>query len=45
MIIEIENLKKSFKDIQAVNDVSFGIKEGELFSFLGVNGAGKTICE
>ena len=42
MIIEIENLKKSFKDIQAVNDVSFGIKEGELFSFLGVNGAGKS---
>ena len=42
MIIEIENLKKSFKDVQAVNDVSFGIKVGELFSFLGVNGAGKS---
>ncbi len=42
MIIEIENLKKSFKDVQAVNDISFKTKEGELFAFLGVNGAGKS---
>ena len=40
MIIEIENLKKSFKDVKAVDGVSFKVKEGELFSFLGVNGAG-----
>ena len=42
MVIEIENLKKSFKDVKAVDDISFKVKEGELFSFLGVNGAGKS---
>lgn len=42
MIIEIENLKKSFKEVKAVDDISFRVKEGELFSFLGVNGAGKS---
>lgn len=41
-IIKIENLNKSFKDVHAVNDLSFGVKEGELFAFLGVNGAGKS---
>lgn len=42
MIIEIENLKKSFKEVKAVDDISFKVKEGELFAFLGVNGAGKS---
>ena len=41
-IIEIINLHKSFGDIHAVNDLSFCVKEGELFAFLGVNGAGKS---
>lgn len=41
-IIEIKGLKKSFGDIKAVNDLSFRVKKGELFAFLGVNGAGKS---
>lgn len=41
-IIEIENLSKSFKDVKAVSDLSFSIKKGELFAFLGINGAGKS---
>ena len=40
--IEIKNLRKEYKDIIAVNDLSLDIKEGELFALLGVNGAGKT---
>ena len=42
MIIEIENLHKSFKDVKAVDGLSFSVREGELFAFLGVNGAGKS---
>lgn len=41
-IIRIDNLNKSFGDIKAVQDLSFRVKEGELFAFLGVNGAGKS---
>lgn len=41
-IIRIEHLDKSFKDVHAVNDLSFQVKRGELFAFLGVNGAGKS---
>lgn len=41
-IIEINNLDKSFQDVHAVNDLSLHVKEGELFAFLGVNGAGKS---
>lgn len=42
MIIEIENLKKTFKDVKAVDGLSFNVSEGELFAFLGLNGAGKS---
>ena len=41
-IIEIEGLCKSFGKIQAVKDLSFTVREGELFAFLGENGAGKS---
>ena len=41
-IIEIEHLTKRFGEITAVDDLSFRVKEGELFAFLGVNGAGKS---
>ena len=41
-IIEIEHLSKSFGDVKAVQDISFRVKEGELFAFLGVIGAGKS---
>ncbi len=41
-IIEIEGLCKSFGDVKAVQNLSFQVKKGELFAFLGVNGAGKS---
>ena len=41
-IIKIEHLNKCFGDVKAVNDLSFRVKKGELFAFLGVNGAGKS---
>lgn len=40
--IEISGLTKKFKDVTAVKDLSFKVKEGELFAFLGLNGAGKS---
>ena len=41
-IIRIDHLNKTFGDVKAVNDLSFRVKKGELFAFLGVNGAGKS---
>ncbi len=41
-IIRIDNLDKHFGQVHAVKDLSFRVKEGELFAFLGVNGAGKS---
>ena len=41
-VIEIKNLNKSFGEVKAVQDISFIVKRGELFAFLGINGAGKS---
>lgn len=40
--IEVEHLVKAFGDFRAVDDISFSVKRGEIFGFLGANGAGKT---
>ncbi|MBR4943141.1 MAG: ABC transporter ATP-binding protein [Clostridia bacterium] len=40
--IEIRNLYKSYGEVKAVQDLSFRVKKGELFAFLGLNGAGKS---
>lgn len=41
-IIEIEGLEKSYGDVKAVDGITFNVKSGSLFAFLGVNGAGKS---
>ena len=41
-IMEISHLYKSFGEVKAVQDLHFCVKKGELFAFLGVNGAGKS---
>ncbi len=41
-IIEVNNLTKSYGDVQALRGVSFSVEEGEVFGLLGPNGAGKT---
>lgn len=41
-ILNVQNLKKSYDDIIAVNNISFTVEEGSLFAFLGPNGAGKS---
>lgn len=41
-IIQIDHLSKSFGKVKALQDLSFHVKEGELFAFLGINGAGKS---
>ncbi|BFG71561.1 ATP-binding cassette domain-containing protein [Sediminibacterium sp. KACHI17] len=41
-IIQVKGLTKSFKNLTAVNDLSFSVREGDVYGFLGQNGAGKS---
>ena len=41
-VIEVHHLVKAFGDFHAVDDISFSVRRGEIFGFLGANGAGKT---
>ncbi len=42
IIIKVDNLSKNFGQVQAVKNISFEVKQSEIFAFLGPNGAGKT---
>ena len=42
VILEVKNLRKSFGDFLAIDDISFSLEEGEILGFLGPNGAGKS---
>ena len=42
VVISVQNLTKQFGDFTAVNKITFDVKRGEIFGFLGANGAGKT---
>lgn len=42
-IIEFKHISKQFGDVKALNNISFGIKNGEILSILGENGSGKPL--
>lgn len=42
MLLEVDSVSKNFGGLMAVNDVSFSVKKGEIFSIIGPNGSGKT---
>ncbi len=41
-MIEVHDLRKNYKEVEAVKGISFSVEEGSFFAFLGVNGAGKS---
>ena len=41
-IIQVKHLSKDFKEVKAVDDLSFSVEEGQVYGFLGQNGAGKS---
>lgn len=41
-MLKVEHISKNYGEVQAVNDLSFEVKDGEIFGLLGLNGAGKT---
>ena len=42
MSISVQNISKSFKNVSAIQNISFEVKSGELFGLIGPDGAGKT---
>ena len=41
-VIEVRNLKKNYQNVEAIKGITFNVKQGSLFAFLGTNGAGKS---
>lgn len=44
ILVEVKNLRKEFEDTTAVKDLSFTVQKGDIYGFLGQNGAGKSTC-
>ncbi|HSN60718.1 MAG TPA: ATP-binding cassette domain-containing protein, partial [Ferruginibacter sp.] len=42
VMLQVNNLSKNFDTLKAVNDLSFSVNEGDVYGFLGQNGAGKS---